>query len=124
MNAAAYPRMLGLLTLGYGAYTLTKPRSLVHAAGLEPRDQPLSRSGRTLGMAIGARDVLCGAAMVLARPGGPLQSAVIARVACDLSDVIGFGLAVRPEARPKVVAIAGGWGALCATALPAAKGRR
>ena len=115
-----FPRALGWLTLGYGAYTLARPQSLVHAAGLEPRPGPVSRRGRLLGMAIGARDLLSGLAMVTAVPGTPLRVAVAARVACDAGDVIGFGGAVPPRYRAKVVAAAGGWGLLCAASFPAA----
>lgn len=124
MLAPAFPRTLGLLTLGYGAYTLAKPESLVCAAGLEPRGRPISRSGRTLGRSIGVRDMLSGAAMVLAPTGVPLRTAIAARVACDASDVVGFGLSVPPQSRAKVVAVAAGWGILCATSLPAARRQR
>ena len=118
------PRVLGWLTLGYGAYTLARPQSLVHAAGLEPGPGPISRRGRLLGMAVGARDLVSGLAMVAAAPGTPLRVAVSARVACDLGDVIGLGGAVPPRYRTKVVAAAGGWGLLCAASYPAAGRRR
>jgi hypothetical protein len=120
---ATYPRALGLLTAAYGVYTLARPQSLVRAAGLETHAGPASPSGQTLGRVIGARDTLSGLAMVAARPGGPLRAAVAARVACDASDVVGFGLSVPARSRVKVLAAAGGWGLLCATSLRAA-GRR
>jgi hypothetical protein len=119
MPATAFPRVLGALTFVYGAYTLARPQSLVHAAGLEDRPVPVSRSGRTLGRVIGARDMLSGLAMTLARPGAPLQAAVLARVACDGSDVVGFGLSTERDVRAKVVTVATGWGLLCAASLPA-----
>jgi hypothetical protein len=112
-----FPRILGLLTLGYGAYTLARPDSLVHAAGLEARGGGVSRSGRTLGRVIGARDVLSGTAMMLAPDGPLLRAAILARTACDGSDVVGFGLSVPGTSRAKVVSIAAGWGALCASSL-------
>jgi hypothetical protein len=124
MRIPSMPRLLGLLTLGYGAYTAARPQSLVHAAELEPRRQPLSRSGEVLGAVIGARDLLSGLAMVVAPAGIPLQAAVAARVAFDLSDVVGFGLASPTRARAKVVGIAAGWGLLCAASYPAARARR
>jgi hypothetical protein len=119
-----FPRALGWLTLGYGAYTLARPQSLIHAAGLESRPGPVSRRGRLLGMAIGARDLVSGLAMVAAVPGTPLRVAVAARVACDAGDVIGLGGAVPPRYRTKVVAAAGGWGLLCAASLPGTAPRR
>lgn len=122
--ATRAPRVLGLLTLGYGAFTLARPRSLVRAADLEPRGAQLSRSGRALGGVVGARDLLSGASMVLAPAGGPLRAAVLARVACDLSDAAAFGGAVPPRSRAKVVAVAAGWGILCATSLRGAGGPR
>ena len=114
------PRVLGWLTLGYGAYTLARPWSLAQAAGLEPRSGPVSRQGRLLGVAIGVRDLVSGLAMVTAVPGTPLRVAVAARVACDVGDVIGLGGAVPPSHRAKVIAAAGGWGLLCAASYPAA----
>jgi hypothetical protein len=124
MLVPAYPRTLGLLTLGYGAYTLARPESLVHAADLAPRGEDVSRSGRTLGRLVGARDLLSGVAMLVAPAGLPLRAAVTARVACDASDVVGFGLSVPPRSRVKVVAVAAGWGLLCATSFRSAGRRR
>jgi hypothetical protein len=72
---------------------------------------------------VGARDTVSGLAMLVAPAGPALQAAVLARVACDASDVVAFGVAVPAESRAKVVAVAAGWGLLCATSLRAA-GRR
>lgn len=115
-----YPRVLGLLTLSYGLYTAIRPESLLRAAELEPPGAPVSRSGRTLASLIGARDALSGLAMVVAKPGPGLRAAIIARVVCDALDVVGFGVGSPKSAKPKVMAVAAGWGAICATALPAA----
>lgn len=122
-NPSLYPRTLGLLTLGYGIFTATRPDSLLAVAGLEPRDAVPSSSGRALGTLVGARDTLSGLAMLLAPAGPSLQAAVLARVACDASDVVGFGVGVPAGSKAKVVAVAAGWGLLCATSLRAA-GRR
>jgi hypothetical protein len=112
------PRALGLLTLGYGAYTLARPWSLVRVAGLDDSHAEPSRPALTLGRVVGMRDLLSGLAMVLAPPGTPLRAAVVARVACDAADVVGFGWSVPPSHRPRVVAVAGAWGLLCAASLP------
>ena len=123
MRAQLLPRVLGLLTLGYGAYTAARPESLIRAAGLT--DEPSNcRSGRVLGTVIGVRDLLSGIAMLVAPAGRPLQAAVVARVACDLSDMAGFGLAGPPRTRAKVAGIAAGWGLLCASSFTAARARR
>lgn len=123
MRAQFLPRLLGLLTLGYGVYTAARPDSLIRAADLAD-GLPIGRSGRVLGTVIGARDLLSGTTMLLAPAGRPLQAAIVARVACDLTDVAGFGLAGPPGSRAKVAGIAAGWGLLCASSLAAARDRR
>ncbi|MGZ4671838.1 MAG: hypothetical protein ACXV8K_04150 [Ilumatobacteraceae bacterium] len=120
MRSAIVPRVLGGLTAMYGAYTLARPQSLIRAAGLQPLDEPESPLNRKVALGIGARDLASGAAMVLASPRRPLQMAIAARVACDLGDAVGFGLAVPPRSKGKVIAVAIGWGVLCASAFPAA----
>jgi hypothetical protein len=115
-----FPRALGVLTLAYGAYTLIRPQSLVRAADLDAVDQGPSAPGQTLGRLIGMRDVLSGVAMTLSPSGTPLQAAVAARVACDASDVVAFGLSVPPRSRVKVIAVAAAWGLVCAASYPAA----
>jgi hypothetical protein len=97
----------------------------VRAAGLEdPAAPAISACGRVLGSVIGARDVLSGAAMLTAPAGAPLVAAVAAQVACDASDVIGFGIAAPRASRSRVIAVAGSWGLLCAGAIVASGGDR
>jgi hypothetical protein len=120
MATQALPRVLGALTLAYGAYTFVRPESLLRAAGLESATGSASRSGRTLGRLVGCRDLLSGLAMVAARPGPSLEAAVLARVACDASDVVAFGASVPRQSRVKVVAVAAAWGLVCAASYPAA----
>ena len=115
-----YPRTIGALTFAYGAYTLARPQSLVRVSGLEPQTCRASRSGQTLGRVIGARDLMSGLAMVLLQPGPGLRAAVVARVCCDVSDVVGFGLSVPAGSRAKVMAVAALWGSLSALALAVA----
>jgi hypothetical protein len=114
------PRLLGALTLAYGAAVAARPRVLTGPAGLETAARPSPRA-RRIARAVGMRDVVSGAAMVLAPAGRPLQRAVAVRVACDLADVVGFGLG-SPGARNKAKAMgaAAGWALLCASSWPAA----
>ena len=121
MRSTLVPRALGALTAAYGAYTLARPHSLARLAGLSTSDRP--RATRNLGWAIGARDLVSGTAMMLAPQGPALRAALAVRVACDAGDAIGFGVAVPPSSRAKVIAVAAGWGVICASAFPAT-GRR
>jgi hypothetical protein len=123
MRSALVPRALGALTAAYGAYTLVRPLSLARVAGLLTHDRTPSSAMRNLGWAIGARDLVSGTALMLAPPGAPLRAALAARVACDAGDAIGFGVSVPPSSRAKVIAVAAGWGVICAAAFPAT-GRR
>jgi hypothetical protein len=114
------PRLLGVLTFLYGAAVAARPRVLTGPAGLETAARPSPRA-RRVARAIGMRDVASGTAMLLAPAGRPLQRAVAVRVACDLGDVVGFGLG-SPGARNKAKAVgaAAGWALLCASSSPAA----
>ena len=123
MRSAAVPRVLGALTAAYGMYTLARPHSLARAAGLVTPGRPASSSTRTLGWVIGARDLVSGAAVMLAPSGVALRTALAVRVACDAGDAIGFGVAVPASSRAKVIAVAAGWGLICAAAF-LATGRR
>ncbi|MCE1178345.1 MAG: hypothetical protein LWW86_04860 [Micrococcales bacterium] len=107
------PRLMGILTLAYGAYSVARPDSMLRTAGLSQGATPTA-----IARAIGVRDVLSGGAMMAAPPGPALRAAVTARVLCDAADTVGFGLACPPRTRGKVMAIAAGWGALCAATLP------
>jgi hypothetical protein len=60
---------------------------------------------------------------MLAPAGAALRTALAVRVACDAGDAIGFGVAVPRSSRAKVIAVAAGWGLICASAFPAT-GRR
>lgn len=110
---SAFPRTLGVLTAGYGAYTLLRPASLPRAARLEPAT-PLSPTGRALAGVVGWRDLLSGLAMTLAPSGALLRAAVAARVAADAADVAAFGAAAPSASKARVVAVAAAWGALSA----------
>jgi hypothetical protein len=123
MRSIVVPRALGALTAAYGAFTLVRPQSLARMAGLLTPDRPARAATRNLGWAIGARDLISGGAMMLATPGAPLRVALAARVACDAGDAIGFGVLVPRSSRAKVIAVAAGWGLICAAAFPATGSR-
>lgn len=123
MAQPIFARIVGGLTAAYGAYTFIRPDSLGRAAGLRPRDEPGTPTGRALGRLVGARDVLSGIAMAIAPVGAPLTAAVIARVACDTTDAIGLGLSVRPASRLKVIGVTAGWALLSASTLFGVRGR-
>lgn len=118
-----YPRILGLLTLGYGAYTALRPTSLINAVRLEPPLDAQSSKGRALGTAIGVRDTVSGISMLVAPPGPALIGAVAIRIGCDLADVAFFGRVAPSDAKIKVVGVAAAWALLCASSLPWAGAR-
>lgn len=122
MRSAMFPRILGGLTAAYGVYTLVRPQSLARVAGVVPGNPRAARNARSIGWAIGGRDLVSGVSMMLAAPGVPLRAAVAARVACDFGDAVGFGLWASPRARVKVISVAAGWGLLCAASYSAAGG--
>lgn len=123
MRAPSPPRVLGALTLAYGAAVVAHPAVLTRPAGLE-RAVASSPRTRAVVRAVGLRDVLSGATMVLLPTGRPLRSAVAARVLCDLGDVVGFGIASPGNSKAKAVAAATGWALLCASSWRAAGGGR
>lgn len=116
MNSQLLPRALGVATLGYGGYTLSRPQSLSAVAGLADRAAP-TRASLALGRLVGIRDLLSGTAMITAPAGTPLRAAIIARVACDVTDAIGLSASAPRSFRPKVLAVTLGWAAVCAASV-------
>jgi hypothetical protein len=115
------PRLLGLATAAYGAAITVKPELLLAPSGL-PRDAPdLHTFTRTLGV----RDIASGVAMAVAPGRKAMRVAIGVRVASDLGDmaVLGKALAGKPEQKT-IVAVAGGWGLLCALSALATRRRR
>ena len=112
------PRILGLLTAGYGLWSLARL-----TAGLEQQGA-LTPTGAALGRVVGVRDTSSGAAMLLAPAGTPRRAAVAVRVLCDLSDAVALGTTVPSRSRAKVLAVTLGWAALCAASYPLAGERR
>jgi hypothetical protein len=105
------PRLLGLATAAYGAAITVKPELLLKPSGM-PQDEPdLHTFTRTLGI----RDLASGVAMAVAPTRKAMRVAIGVRVVSDAGDlvVLGRAMAGKPEQK-KIIAIAGGWGLLCA----------
>ena len=105
------PRLLGVATAAYGAAITVRPELLLKPSGLPQDEENLHTFTRTLGI----RDLASGVAMAVAPGRKAMRVAIGVRVASDAGDlvVLGKALAGKPE-RKKVVAVAGGWGLLCA----------
>ena len=108
------PRALGMATAAYGVAIfvrpelLLKPSGLLHGDAAEPEQAAFVRT-------LAVRDLASGLAMVFAKGPMAMRFALAVRVASDAGDLVVLGQALRdrPE-RSKVMAVAGGWGALCA----------
>jgi hypothetical protein len=105
------PRLLGLATAAYGAAIFAKPALLLKPSGMRDDDQDLDAVVRTLAV----RDLASGVAMAVAPSRKAMRVAIGVRVASDAGDavVLNRALAGRPE-RNRILAVAGGWGLLCA----------
>ena len=106
------PRLLGVATAAYGAAIIGEARAAAeavrHAGGTSPN---LHTFVRTLGV----RDLASGVAMAVAPSRKAMRVAIAVRVASDAGDlvVLGKAMAGKPEQK-KIIAVAGGWGLLCA----------
>lgn len=115
------PRLLGLATAAYGAAVFAKPALLLKPSGMRADDHDLDAVVRTLAV----RDLVSGVAMAVAPSRKAMRLAIGVRVASDAGDlvVLNRALAGKP-ARKKIVAVAGGWGLLCALSALATRRRR
>ena len=107
-------RALGVATAIYGAAIIAKPEFLLRPAGMLRGDKPEPEQ-ETFVRTLGGRDLASGIAMALAPGRKAMRVAIAVRVAADLTDLVVVGGARRgtPE-HGKVLAITGGWAALCA----------
>ena len=111
-----FARTFGLLTAAYGVSAILRPGTLARYSGLGDPAAP-GATVRALSATIGVRDLCSGAAIVLAPPGRPLRTALVARAAFDAGDAVVFGtLCPTRRARLTVAAVAAAWGVLAATA--------
>jgi hypothetical protein len=109
-----FPRALGVATAAYGVAITVRPELLLKPSGMLRGDKPEPEQ-ETFVRTLGVRDLASGVAMAFAPGRKAMRTAIAVRVASDLGDLAVLGQALRgkPE-RTKVMAVAGGWGALCA----------
>ena len=118
-----FPRALGVATAAYGVAITARPALLLKPSGMLRGDEPEPEQA-TFVRTLGIRDLASGAAMALASGRRSMRTAIAVRVVSDLGDLVVLGSALRgrPE-RPKVMAAAGGWAALCALSALATRKR-
>ncbi len=109
-----FPRLLGAATAVYGAAVVVKPALLLKPSGLLRGNKPEPEQ-EIFVRVLGIRDLASGLAMLFAPSRKAMRTAIAVRVASDAGDLVVLGGALRDKpAGPKVMAVAGGWGALCA----------
>ena len=104
----------GSLTAAYGALELAKPDILANQTKMIGAHPIIAGRLRRVSMLMGARDVVSGTALALART--PTQITVTAAVRCafDVIDGIALSAALPPPApRLKIIGVTFGWAALC-----------
>lgn len=118
------PRTLGVATAAYGAAITAAPALLLKPSGMLRGDKPEPEQ-ETFVRTLGIRDLASGLAMAFAPGRKAMRTAIAVRVVSDLGDLVVLGQALqgKPE-RTKVMAIAGGWGALCALSALATRKRK
>jgi hypothetical protein len=114
------PRLLGLATAAYGAAIFVKPALLLKPSGMPADDPHLDTVVRTLAV----RDLASGVAMAVAPSRKAMRLAIGVRVASDVGDLVVLNRALAGPERKKIVAVAGGWGLLCALSALATRRRR
>jgi hypothetical protein len=114
------PRLLGVATAAYSVAIFAKPALLLKPSGMPQKQANMHTFVRTLAV----RDLASGVAMAVAPTRKSMRIAIAVRVASDAGDlaVLGKALAGKPEQK-KIVAVAGGWGLLCALSALATRRR-
>ena len=106
-------RMIGAATAAYGAAVIAKPSLLTRPTGLSMSDEDVPTAGRVLSRAVGARDLVSGVLMAAAPTAAGVRIAAMVRIGTDITDAVGFGLALPDRAaRKKTAAVALGWAVL------------
>ncbi|MGW5752532.1 hypothetical protein [Nocardia rhamnosiphila] len=114
MVAMGFARFMGAATACCGLAVAIRPAVLLRPCGWDDDDDPARRA---LARTTACRDIASGLGMALAPTPVALRVATGCRVLSDLSDagVLAAALRDRPQ-RTKAVAVAAGWGLLCAAA--------
>lgn len=110
-----FPRVLGVLTAGFGTAVLVRPALLAGPVELTERDGTVSPGVAALTRALACRDIANGLAMACAPTPRVLAAGLAVRTASDAADAAVFGTRLpSPAARHKAVLAAGSWAVLCA----------
>lgn len=111
-------RIVGVLTLGYGTAIVVQPKLMAKPCELTDRNGQVPAQTATMIRALGVRDALSGASLIVAPPGTALAVAGALRSASDVGDGLLLGRSLpSATARKKSAAVAIGWGALSAVAV-------
>jgi hypothetical protein len=112
-----YSKLMSLLTAGYGAFALARPRHLADALKVPSAQAPaFDRMAYTYA----ARDLTVSGLALASRNPSVVTAAMVLRILGDLSDAAVLGTDTsRPDVQRKVLAATVGWAALNAAALVA-----
>jgi hypothetical protein len=111
-------RIAGLLTLGYGAAIVVKPKLMARPCELTDSNGAVPAQTATMIRALGLRDAISGASLIAAPTGKALLVAGVLRSASDVGDGLLLSRTLpTPKAKKKAFVVATGWGALCAGAV-------
>ena len=108
-------RLVSLGTVGYGVFALARPRHLGRFMSTNPAGQ---QEYDVVAQAFGARDLAVGAVAMLGRTPGSVRTAMLLRIAMDLSDAAVLSPRTPDDAtRNKLLALTVGWASVNAVAL-------
>lgn len=112
-----FARMMGGLTVAYSVAVLASPKIFAKPCRLLAEDGTVPADVAPLIRSIASRDAVVGLAMTVAPAGAGLRLVTALRAVSDLGDAGILGSAVPDRrARNKVIAVSGGWAALCSVA--------
>ena len=112
-----YPKLVSALTAAYGVFAIAKPRHLADGIEAPPAQAP---AYDRMAYTYAGRDLTISGAALLAKDPAIVTTAMLLRIAGDLSDatVLATG-ASKSSVRRKVLAVTLGWAAVNAAALAA-----
>ena len=111
-----YSKLISVLTAGYGAFALAKPRHL--ADNLEAPAGQAPAYDR-MAYTYAGRDLAISGLALASRNPSVISAAMALRIASDLADagILGSESSSRPNVQRKVLGVTLGWAALNAAAL-------